>query len=303
MEVSTAGLITQSEYDKLKLYTDDSMEVEKIKGCYGSLKNKEKREIIVKLANHCLLSAFLCGAGGGLIGGTLGSVGGFLCANVPGMAPGGWVGVKLGGAVGFIGGLFKSGYEFKIEFLASPEYNNWIKTMNEENLAPIFLKIFQNDDRFENFTCPLTHDLISVPVKAPDGKIYEQANIVEWLTKKYAEIQRAKDRGDSKEKISQISETISPIRGIPYTIADLKYEKEYFSRLAPIIKQKLSELEDTEVKRLFEIGTQILKETHQENRKMILEHQIGKINMLVLENKIPRRVADEACWQLKQQYA
>lgn len=301
----TEGLITPVEYDQLKFYTDPSSlgEVKQMTAYYQILSKREKVEVVTRLGKQCLLSPCLYGIGGGVIGGTLGSLAGFLYINMPGVAPGGWVGAKIGGALGFTAGFLKGGYNFKVQFLTSPKYNDWISQIREQNLYPIYKKIFQGDDRFEKFINKDTEELICVPVRAPDGLIYEQSSIIKWIGIVEENIKKAKARGEGEDKIRELRKTVSYHRVIAFTAEDLQYHPRYFQELAFLVQQKLSEIEDAEVKRLFTIGMQILKETHEENRKMILDGQIGQITQFVLKNNIPQKIADEACLLLMREYA
>jgi hypothetical protein len=288
-----SNLITIPEKKQIEFETDQSTfsDEKKIFSHFKTLENQEQVTVIVELGEHLILGAAK-GAAGGFVGGflvsgpTLGALGAII-----GGLPGFFTGYKIGAALSTfaeaIDGGIKGIKEFEIKFISSDKYKVWIEEARKTDVYPVYQKIIE-DPRFENYICPLSYDLIRVPVRAPDGKIYEQTNIVEWIKIKEGQIKEATDAGASVEKINAIRETISPmrIRVESFTVADLRYCPDYFKRLDTLAKIKISEMEDNETKKIFQTAVKVLQASHFEDRKVIIAMQILEVTQYVRKHKL-----------------
>jgi hypothetical protein len=295
-------LITIQEKNKISLQIDhsNSSEENKIHSCYNTLEKKEKTKVKISLVKNIiedvgkgitasvLVGASAFGIFGLLIGGPSGFVGG----------------VKLGAKLGTVGGALDGGLrgikEFKVEFMASEKYKEWVEEARKTDVYPIFRKVVEGDKRFDDFNCSLSYDLICVPVRAPDGRLYEQQNIVAWIKQKEEVIKQAMEAGAMQDKIDEIRETLSPIRAKvgSFTVDDLKYCPEYFIKLDQLAKIKISEMENDETKRIFTSAMQTIQSGQIDDRMHIIKEQIFEVQRYVRKHKLDPSISTKICEKL-----
>jgi len=294
-----SNLITMPEKKQIDFETNLSTfsDEKKIFSHFKTLKNQEQVTIIVELGEHLILGAAI-GAGGGFVGGALVSgpafgVVGAIFGGLPGFVTGYKIGTALSTVAEAIGGGIKGIEQFEIKFMSSDKYKAWVEEARKTDVYPAYQKIIEEDPRFENYICPLSYDLIRVPVRAPDGKTYEQTHIVEWIKRKEVQIKEATDAGASIEKINSIRETISPMRITvkSFTVEDLIYCPDYFKRLDNLAKIKISEMEDNEIKRIFQKAIKALQVSHIEDRKKIIDMKILEVSKYVRKNKLDPKIS------------
>lgn len=301
----TQGILNTDEVNKVKLYTEESFgsDVQRVVMYYERLRPTQKVKLVVTYGGTSVLMMGLGGAFGAGAGAGIGALTGFFYANVPGIVPGSYLGAKIGTAVGMVGGFCFGVYGSKIYFMSSKKYSTWYEDIKKEELGQIYEKILNDDPRFDPFICKITNALIAIPVKAPDGQIYEKEAVTMWIKARWNVIQRAHESGSQMAYIEQLRNTVSPIRGEPFQEEDLSFDKEYEGKLKQLILQKSSELEEVEQKRLFDIGSELILSDLRENRRIILEMQVGKIYTFVSEKKIPLIIGDTVVKRLREEFA
>jgi len=140
-----------------------------------------------------------------------------------GTASGFFAGAIIGGAIGATYSI--------VTLSQSEEYLKWKGEAIVKNVFPIW-QDFLNEQVYE-YQCPITQDLIGVPVRAPDGRVYEKAAIEKWINQKEAEA-----AGMPEPKRTEILMNTSVIRACIITKESLIYANDYhrklFDRLATV---------------------------------------------------------------------
>lgn len=139
----------------------------------------------------------------------------------------GWAGGPVGGAAGMgagaavglgVGGAIikhKLNKRINLVIVSSEHYTLWRASAIERNVYPVF-RNFIEDGGFREFFCPLYLDVCRVPVKAPDGRTYDQETIFAYITHQKKEADEYVD---------------SPIRGTKFRKKDLQVDLDYCRRL------------------------------------------------------------------------
>lgn len=143
-------------------------------------------------------------------------------------------GALLGAKIGYKIALSNFVKNHSIEISKLSEFGEWKKGLDKERYD-LFLNCLKNhidmDETFENFFCPVTLDVPEIPVRCPNGRVYEKKAIEDHLDQRWTAIQRLRDSKCSPDRINAALETVSPLRGRPFKKEDLKYAVE-FSREA-----------------------------------------------------------------------
>lgn len=207
------------------------------------------------------------------IGGATGSLGG-LCiylANLFPPIPSPLAFVAKAAAIGAIaGGILglPSGIKTHvIEIDSSDEYKRWRAEAIRDRVFPLFQEFIQRLDEEEEFLCPITHQLIRVPVKACDEKVYEQEAIEQWITVKtqvlayqYLRISEENFNAQSPEERKATLQNIvrrAPREKLkefsPYCICyiqveNLRYDFDYHKNLFQRLKKVFNREVKTQVK-------------------------------------------------------
>jgi hypothetical protein len=220
----TQGILNTDNAKKLDFYTEDSFYngCQKVIMYYRKINLTEKTTLTVTYGGTSLISMFAGGALGSGAGAGIGALTGFFYANVPGILPGSYLGAKIGTAVGMVGGFCFGVYQNRIIFMASKTHTRWLEDMQKEDLGKVFQQILEDDPRFDSFICKITNTLIAVPVKAPDGQVYEKEAITNWIKARWNAIQVAQESGSQMAYIEQLRNTVSPIRGKPFKKRSIK---------------------------------------------------------------------------------
>lgn len=290
------SLVTVQEKETINFYAKNSFssEVKRMKTCYNSLHQEERAIIMSNSVKTILVDGIVGGTIGAVIGGGIG----YVTFNLPGAILGG----KIGAGIGGLGGACYGAYDLKAEFLCSKKYQDWIAQARQKDVYPIYERVILEDERFKAFMCPINLDLITIPVRAPDGDIYEQADIVNWIKAKEKEIEIARQSGYTEQQIAGIKKTISLQRKYNrgFGVNDLEYFPEYFKRLDNLVQIKICEMEDSIEKQLFQQAMEQLKIAQKENRNAIFHAQVGAIAQFVTENNLNPEIITKACRKLKE---
>lgn len=298
-------LVTFSEKEQIKLQTDDSFlaEEKRIYGCCKTLKKKEKTQVIVQISAHVFENAVKGATASIIVGAPTFGFFGLIFGGIPGLIGG----MKLGATLGAVGGAADGAYmgikKFKIEFISSDKYKEWVEQARKTDVYPVYKKIIEEDERFEEYLCPLTCDLISLPVYAPDKRVYENQSITLWIKQKEEQIKLAIESGAPEERIKTLREGLSPVRAKveSFTTEDLRYHPEYFTKLDQLAKIKISEMENNEAKGLFQDAIRTIQSSQIENRKEIIMLQIAKVTMHVTTNDLDPSISTKICKELMQE--
>lgn len=158
------------------------------------------------------------------------------CVGLAGGPIGLVAGVAAGAGLGFVvGGIYikhKITKNIKIRLFTSDHYIKWRTEAITTKIYPIFKNFVDTDKEFEDFLCPITSDIISSPMRAPDGNTYEKEKIEEYLD------------GITKDPTVLCQ---SPLRGKSFSKSQLVFDYNYCQKL--IIKtqevyEKISNMKD-----------------------------------------------------------
>lgn len=106
----------------------------------------------------------------------------------------GWLAGPVGGipgtTLGVAGGLALGGYfikkrierKIRLEISFSNHFYAWRADAIVNRVYPIFKNFIDADEEFQEFICPISQDICSVPMKAPDGQTYDKEFIEEYIS-------------------------------------------------------------------------------------------------------------------------
>ncbi len=118
------------------------------------------------LIKKTLAPSFVGMTVGGAVGGILGLVGG---------PKGAALGASSGVGVGFAAGTSYATCKTR------KEYKNWLRQYRSDELLPAFRGLFRGYPELQQFTCPLTKELMVYPFIDPWGYSYEKEAIEAWV--------------------------------------------------------------------------------------------------------------------------
>lgn len=147
-----------------------------------------------------------------------------------------WIGPLIGGTIGVslgtaIGGTASSVLT-TIRIQNSDHYMDWKQQLIDVKVYNTFKDYLSKDLILQSCLCPISLDIMMVPVKAPDGLVYEQEEILSWIKNK---------REDSAASI---------YREIDFGENDLLFDKEVFMKTA----KRISYLLKTDITNLSKEG-------------------------------------------------
>jgi len=140
----------------------------------------------------------------------------------------GWLAGPLGGipgtTLGISSGLGVGGYLIKkhidkrirISIAISDHYNEWRLKSIVDKAYPVFKNFLNTDDYLNDFLCPISQDICSVPMLAPDGHTYEFSEI------------KAHIRGKTNNDNVKVP---SPLRINSFCMNDLVFDTQYCKNL------------------------------------------------------------------------
>jgi hypothetical protein len=183
----------------------------------------------------------------------------------------------FGGAV--VGGIVGASTAFSMNILqisSSNHFRAWKAKAIQDKVLPIFEEfIRKNEDLLSEFICPITGELIQVPVKkiGVEGKakyqVYEKNDIEGWIDRKNKELSEKAETGayqreaqhtqdpdllqmDIEHRIEVLKmrdrKMTSPNRDCVLSKADLFYDPTYHERLFERIRQIYNEQVDQTVR-------------------------------------------------------
>lgn len=155
-----------------------------------------------------------------------------LCTSiVGGLGSLGWLAGPIGGApgttLGIAGGMMLGGVIIKhlvneridIALQVTDHYVLWLSQNIVDIVYPVFKNFINTDEEYQDLLCPISLDVCSVPVKAPDGRTYNLKDIAEY-------IEGFTDKDDVK--------VVSPIRNGSFSKLDLYIDHDYCKKIIDV---------------------------------------------------------------------
>lgn len=135
---------------------------------------------------------------------------------------GGAIGAGSGAALGLFAGCIIFVDIVVMDVRESQHYVSWRIKAIEEKALPIFQAFLKEDTILSELICPITLELPTVPMKAPDGRVYEKAAIEEHIDS--TELMHKKMIELHPERVHALNR--SPIRGQDFGKDDLVFDME-----------------------------------------------------------------------------
>ncbi|MGD2169006.1 MAG: hypothetical protein PVI40_02055 [Chlamydiota bacterium] len=129
-----------------------------------------------------------------------------------------------------IGGLYRThqiNNNITNQIQLSTAYVDWKTNEIEEDVYQQYQEHLKENERLRDFLCPITHDLISFPVKTPDGRVWEKQNI-------QLHLELCRNAGITDERTH-------PFRIQPITIDDLTFDNEYHRIVVNVLNEIIAE--------------------------------------------------------------
>lgn len=114
------------------------------------------------------------------------------------------------------------------------EYKAWRDQAIRDKVFPLFQQFLEKSAVIENFLCPLTQDLITIPVRDPKGRIYERNEIFAWIDR--ANTAEALVRFPTEADRDKFRLRASPYEDMALTKADLTYDTDYHNKVSVALK-------------------------------------------------------------------
>jgi hypothetical protein len=143
--------------------------------------------------------------------------------------------VSFGLGSGFVAGNLAGGAVGATYSVITLSHSNEYLQWKGEAIVRKVFPVWQNflNEYVDDFICPISQDLIGIPVRAPDGRTYEKAAIERWINQK----ELAAEGLEEPERTNILINT-SVIRACIITKESLVYADDYhkklFERLATV---------------------------------------------------------------------
>jgi hypothetical protein len=274
--------ICKEQQEQIARYTDPGLKgkVSRVVEFYFS--DREKEVHFEEIAYRGARFGAAAGAGGGAILG----VGAVLVLNPPtgvaatiystliGLFGGAAAGAAVGAGVGTSLGLTA---QLVINLEGGGSYEEWRQRAVREKVFGLYQRAITQEHDLAEFMCPITRDLISDPVLAEDGRIYERRHIVSWIRRIEAQAAQA-----PAAQRAEILQNTSPERIMRISVDKLKYADRYYGRVCGRVKELL----DQEIDPVVAQGLQRYVESVQEPALAIHERLVLAYNRLMVQGRI-----------------
>jgi hypothetical protein len=206
------------------------------------------------------------------------------------------LGAGVGASVGALAGTGKTVLEVDHN---SQEYISWRGEAMRTNVYPLFRQFLIQTDELREFADErFTEDLISIPVRTPNGKVYEKAKIEEWLSRRAIEYPPERLATMSEERRNEILPTFCPDRSCHLTSDMLVYDFGYHQRLSVALKRVL----DREIPEQFRLGLLSYRVAMFNDRESLMREIVRDLTAKYTSGAISRREFDAACDECRAHY-
>ncbi len=182
----------------------------------------------------------------------------------------------------FIGSLFGAGYTINTT-LKLDAYTEWKFKVLPDKVFPMFRQFLQASE-LENFMCPITQDLIVVPVKDPTGKVYEKGAIENWINEKNKSPMPDLSTLPDEATRNSVRFRTSPTRHMDLQLKDLKYDLGYHDEVVTILKR----LHDQQIQQQLNEGLLSYRAAVLKEREDLMADVIGHVSKKQLRGEITK---------------
>lgn len=248
---------------------------------YNSL-NIRNRNIVQLAFNQNFTNCMVLGLISGVsIGMTAAPAIGGLIAGGPGAFLGFVIGTTVSSLVGAVSGMIAACVQTTVLIKCDVSYQEWVaeqKLMLRYESYIEYIHAYNTNAR--ELLCPISQDFPQIPVRSPNGHIYDKSSIEEYLDRKERSMQHTlmvmKNEGHSDEEIQQYHEElktfICPFRGPYFTKDQLVYDRSFSLQM----RRKLSAV----------IDEMALEERHKAIGMEILIASLKKTDNMIMAQKI-----------------
>lgn len=215
----------------------------------------------------------------------------FVVAPIPSLIRSIFIGAAFGGIAGGVAASIKS----VVTVTQTPAYLEWKQFAIRDKVLPLFKEFMQRADIYEDFICPVSKDIIRVPARGLDGRIYEWSAISNWLEQKEREFPPERLAQMTPQARENAKATFSPIRGQFFTRANLKFDAEYHERLFGRIRVIFNQVVDTQVRE----GLLAYQDDVLNTRAQITKHLISEVSALYATDQIRKSEFEQCIEQVK----
>ena len=178
------------------------------------------------------------------------------------------------------------------------EYRTWRDQAIRGKIFPLFQQFLEKSDVIENFLCPLTRELISIPVRDPKGRVYERDAIFTWIDRAVSYTPQALAHLPTEADRDRVRFRTSPYRDMVLTQADLTYDTDYHRNISVALKA----LFDQQIDQQFREGLLKYQVSMFHDRETLLKPIITDLTTKHVSGKIPEDKFIEACRLCRKQY-
>lgn len=204
----------------------------------------------------------------------------------------GW-GMGIGGT---LGALFKGNQTISAQ---APEYNHWKGEAILSKFYPLFQQFLKESPELQEFLCDLRQDLITHPLRAPNGKIYEKEAIEEWLSNQAALYPPERLATMSPDKRRQAELCFCPGRSCFLKIEMLTYDYEYHQRVAVALKAALNR----KIQEEYAEGLHQYNITIRKNRSTLMQAYLLDFTTRFANGEMSDKVFQDAVTRCRDHYA
>ncbi len=128
------------------------------------------------------------------------------------------------------------------------EYRTWRKQAIRDQIFPFFQQFLKESGGIRKFLCPITQDLISIPVRDPKGRVYERDEIFAWIDQVVPYPPEALARLPDEAARDKVRFKTSPFGDMVLTQADLTYDTDYHRNISAALKALFDQQIDQQFK-------------------------------------------------------
>jgi hypothetical protein len=204
-------------------------------------------------------------------------------------------GAAIGGGIGSLVGATYNVSEME----RSREYKTWRAQAIRDKIFPLFQQFLEKSDVIENFLCPITQDLISIPVRDPKGRVYERDAVFGWIDRVVPYTPEALARLPTEADRDRVRFRTSPFCDMVLTQADLIYDTDYHRNISVALKA----LFDRQIDQQFREGLLNYQVSMIHDRETLLKSIVTDLTTKHVSGRIPEDEFIEACRSCRTHYS
>ncbi len=196
-----------------------------------------------------------------------------------------------------VGALFGATHTL-VRMEKSKEYLAWKDNAIKTHVYPLFQEFLKKTPPLDDLVCDITFDLISHPVRAPNGRTYEKAAIEEWLSNQAIKYPSERLTTMSPEVRESALLDFCPRRSCHLTSDMLVYDFEYHQKVAVALKFLL----DQQINAQFAQGLLSYRVAMFKDRETLMNEIVREVTAKFTAGTITENEFIEACRACRAHY-